>query len=567
MTFGYDDYNVAIICPLEVEMSAMRYMLDEEHVRLPGKDNDHNRYILGKLGKHNVAIGYLPQGSQGIGAAAIVATDMRRTFTSIQLRLLVGIGGGTPSPKNDIYLGDVVVGMPDDIHGGVVQYDLGKQTVDGFKRQGFLCPPPVAWRTAVVEMQSDYTAKSNKISEFILQMLETYPKLRKYSRPAPELDVLFPPDIEHRQGESTCDDCGKDKAISRRGVTDPQIFYGTIASGDSVIKNAYERDALSTASGGALCFEMEAAGLSNELPCVVIRGICDYADSHKNDVWHPYAAAAAAACAKELLTCIDLAPVPTVPTLKSYYLVPRQQATNFFGREEELVQISSFFNKETETSRILVLHAMGGQGKTQIALKYCHRARKKYRGIFWINSSLASSAAQSLVTIAHSLDASAVAGLSNEAKADFVRHTLERWDGLWLMVLDNCDNPTYFEDVEHFIPQGGKGNVLFTSRHQGLRELGHLIEIPPMPNDPGVALLLHRYRNINTSQYQLQATPIVKRLGGLALALDQASAYLEYKGIPIGNLSDFLEQYEDNRKKVLQHTAEHFWRYTKINDA
>lgn len=53
---------------------------------------------------------------------------------------------------------------------------------------------------------------------------------------------------------------------------------------------------------------MEAAGLSNGFPCVVIRGICDYADSHKNDQWHPYAAAVAAACAKELLTYMDLVP-------------------------------------------------------------------------------------------------------------------------------------------------------------------------------------------------------------------------------------------------------------------
>jgi hypothetical protein len=147
--------------------------------------------ILGKMGDHNVAIGYMPQGSQGIGAAATVATDTRITFTSIQLRLLVCIGGGIPSKKNDIRLGDVVLGMPDGIHGGVVQYDLGKRTVDAFERKGFLCPPPDEWRTAVVEMKSDHEVKSNHIAEFLSKML--------------------------------------------------------------------------------------AAGLSNEFPCVVIRGICDYA--------------------------------------------------------------------------------------------------------------------------------------------------------------------------------------------------------------------------------------------------------------------------------------------------
>jgi len=110
---NYDDYTIAIICPQEMEMSAMRYMLDDEHVRLPKTDINRSMYILGRVSNHNVAIGYLPRGSEIIGAAATVATDMRKTFPSIQLSLLVGIGGGIPSTKNDIRLGDVVVGMPD----------------------------------------------------------------------------------------------------------------------------------------------------------------------------------------------------------------------------------------------------------------------------------------------------------------------------------------------------------------------------------------------------------------------------------------------------------------------
>lgn len=220
----YDDYTVGIISPLEVEMTAVRYMLNEEHVRLPRKDGDRNRYILGKMGDHNVAIGYLPQGSQGVSAAATVATDMRRTFSSIQLRLLVGIGGGIPSKKNDIRLGDVVVGMPDGIHGGVVQYDLGKRTIDGFERKGFLCPPPDEWRTAVVEMKSDHEAKSNRIVEFLSQMLEAFPKLQKYSRPASNLDILFPPDTQHIRDELTCDKCDKNKAIPLEARPRPRYF-------------------------------------------------------------------------------------------------------------------------------------------------------------------------------------------------------------------------------------------------------------------------------------------------------------------------------------------------------
>jgi hypothetical protein len=75
------------------------------------------------------------------------------------------------------------------------------------------------------------------------------------------------------------------------------------------MKDGVSRDRLSAELGGVLCFEMEAAGLMNEFSCLVIRGICDYADSHKNKTWQPYAAATAASCAKELLLLIAAAQV------------------------------------------------------------------------------------------------------------------------------------------------------------------------------------------------------------------------------------------------------------------
>ncbi|OSS48405.1 hypothetical protein B5807_07871 [Epicoccum nigrum] len=82
------------------------------------------------------------------------------------------------------------------------------------------------------------------------------------------------------------------------------VHYGTIASGNQVMKDAFERDRANAQLGGVLCFEMEAAGLMNTFPCLVIRGICDYSDSHKNDKWQPYAAGIAAAYAKEVLSVV-----------------------------------------------------------------------------------------------------------------------------------------------------------------------------------------------------------------------------------------------------------------------
>jgi nucleoside phosphorylase len=94
------------------------------------------------------------------------------------------------------------------------------------------------------------------------------------------------------------------------------VHYGTIASGNQVMRSAAERDRVSAELGGVLCFEMEAAGLMNSFPSLVIRGICDYADSHKNKRWQPYAAATAAACAKEVLSVIPPAEVAKTHTVK-----------------------------------------------------------------------------------------------------------------------------------------------------------------------------------------------------------------------------------------------------------
>ena len=70
---------------------------------------------------------------------------------------------------------------------------------------------------------------------------------------------------------------------------DPTIHYGLIASGNQLMKDAVIRAKLS-AENGVLCFEMEAAGLMNNFPCLVIRGIFNYSDSHNNEEWEGYAA-------------------------------------------------------------------------------------------------------------------------------------------------------------------------------------------------------------------------------------------------------------------------------------
>jgi hypothetical protein len=106
-----------------------------------------------------------------------------------------------------------------------------------------------------------------------------------------------------------------------RPLEDPFIHYGLIASGDQVMRHSATRERLRKELN-VLCFEMEAAGLIDDFLCLVVRGICDYANSHKNKLWQGYAAATAAAYAKELLSVIprNLVGIPTaVETTKTSY--------------------------------------------------------------------------------------------------------------------------------------------------------------------------------------------------------------------------------------------------------
>lgn len=153
---------------------------------------------------------------------------------------------------------------------------------------------------------------------YIEKMLEKYPVMRKkgYSHPGPSADRLFQVEYPHTAGKS-CPKCDPAAEVNREPRADesPVIHYGTIASGNTVIKSAQTRDIIRDRHG-AICLEMEAAGLMNNFPCIVIRGISDYADSHKNDRWPSFAAATAAACAKELLEHIQPKAIEAEPAVK-----------------------------------------------------------------------------------------------------------------------------------------------------------------------------------------------------------------------------------------------------------
>ncbi|KAH7221739.1 hypothetical protein BKA60DRAFT_595591 [Fusarium oxysporum] len=307
-----DLYTIAWIASLPIERAAATALLHEIHDEPDGfvqHEADNNSYSWGRIGEHNIVIASLQAGVYGTISAATTASDLICSLPHIRFGLLVGIGGGIAKPDEDqdIRLGDIVVSQPDGMTGGVVQYDFGKAKADGcWEQKGSLNKPPPVLLHALASLQARHERMPSRIPGLLETMWNANNRFmakgkRNYTHPGAENDRLYKPEYSH-VGGGTCSKCDSEWEVEReeRESTDPEIHYGIIASGDSLIKDAATRDKLSDRQQ-FLCVEMEAAGLMDKFPCLVIRGICDYADSHKNDRWQRYAAATATAFAVELL--------------------------------------------------------------------------------------------------------------------------------------------------------------------------------------------------------------------------------------------------------------------------
>jgi nucleoside phosphorylase len=298
----YENYTIAWICALKIEVLAAMFMLDKRHDGVfSTKYGDENHYIPGTIGRHNVIIVALPKKTTGTVSAAILVGSLKTNFRNIRYGLMVGIGAGVPGRnlKPDIRLGDVIVAAPGDESSnaqGVLAYELGKESVNGFVNIGYIQPTDRRLRSAIeaLETEAEYTGY-----DLLGPYLARFRENTRFLPPGPDSDHLYEAEKTGKPGTEIY------RLIRRepRQFEGPAIHYGLIASGNKVIKNAKLRDAMRD-KYNITCFEMEAAGLLNTLPVAVIRGVSDYADSHKNDTWHEYAASTAAAYARCLLDYI-----------------------------------------------------------------------------------------------------------------------------------------------------------------------------------------------------------------------------------------------------------------------
>ncbi|KAH6880031.1 caspase domain-containing protein [Thelonectria olida] len=586
----HDEYTVAWICALHIEMAAARAMLDKTHGDLPRQDNDSNTYTLGSIKDHNIVIACLPTSQYGTNNAANVLTHLIRTFPSIHLALMVGIGGGVPL-NADIRLGDIVVGTK------VIQHDLGKLVGDK-QIQPTAIPRTLQpfLGTAISTLQSKHELSPFQVSSILGERFQGRPE---YGRPSSP-DRLFQAAYDHEPATPTCDGCDQSKLVlrGRRVSNDPMIHYGAIASGNQVIRHGITRDDIAGRLH-VICFEMEAAGLMDLLPCLPIRGICDYSDSHKNKKWQRYAALTAAAYASELLDVLPVAEAHSkaiyVPkrhkigfeqnnqchanprSQERHFMVPFGRNREFVGREAILLQLLEKTppSADGDDCQRIAIEGLGGVGKTQIALEAVFRVRDEYPdcSVFWVPAVDATSFENAYRGIGRQLKVNGI----DEAKADvgiLVKTALSESTSSWLLVIDNADDvESLFGDAKtaslaKWLPFNRNGSIVFTTRNHEVTvgldiPTSNVFTVGEMSRDESIKMLQRNIKESQAPDFE-HATSLLDFLVDLPLAIKQASAYMAKTGISTAKYLEYCRSSDKRLIKLLSKDFEDRGRYEKI---
>lgn len=230
--------------------------------------------------------------------------------------------------------------------------------------------------------------------------------------------------------------------------------------------------------------------------------------------------------------------------------VPKKALTYFVARKKISEEMDEWLRDDTKKARVVLL-GTGGSGKTQLALDYCRKLEESvsFTAVLWIDASSPTSVMQSYKLIASkTLKGSGNSG-DNEENMTVVHEALQELQGRWLVVFDNFDEPGSFNNpiINFYIPNANNGSVLFTSRHADSKRLGHVVKISEMSEEESLDLLLRR--RPASSDERAEGMKIAAKLGYLALALDQAGAYIRARNL---SLTEFMSHYRKRKKVILK---------------
>ncbi|KAK4945477.1 hypothetical protein LTR10_015373 [Elasticomyces elasticus] len=376
------DFEIALVCALQKEADAVLSLFDG-HWRDHGgeftkPEGSTNIYWTGWIGSHNVVLVQLP--GMGITNAAGVAGGVLPCFPRIRLSLVVGICGGVPGrTEKEMILGDVVISTRIVQLGPASRYPDALIKKDTYEYQVGRHNPEILAFLMQVQGNEGLNRLQDGLEKYVHKLREKEPE--KYEDPGVDNDQLYAAGYRHKhQRRTECDICSRceryedpvcetarkstcsqlgcdpSKLVNRKRLQtmtpttngvggrlekrvrldnaapspEPLIHFGPVGSGDWVFKSQIHRDSINTE---VIAYEMEGLGVSHNLPSLVIKGVCDYADSHKNKDWQNYAAATAAACMKAILDAW-----PKVDTTSVSHPLKDQEEEKEAQKEKERLQ-------------------------------------------------------------------------------------------------------------------------------------------------------------------------------------------------------------------------------------
>ncbi|KAF4630008.1 hypothetical protein G7Y89_g8133 [Cudoniella acicularis] len=254
---------------------------------------------------------------------------------------------------------------------------------------------------------------------------------------------------------------------------------------------------------------------------------------------------------------LALSPAPS----RHYHVPNGRLVREFIGRNAILEKIKVAFSSERRYGpHVVVLRGIGGQGKTQIALEYCRRAKEEgVDAIFWVDATSEDTVKKSFQTITENIKSPKDFVTENEV-IEYILDRFRDWQGSWLMVFDNYDDAKTFDTIREFIPEGNTGCILLTSRHTTsdylASDLDSAIELGGLPEEEALDLLWKTSGLTMVKQTRagiFDTKHIVQRLAYHPLAITQAGSYIRQQKI---RMDQFMGHYDAKREKILKHTPQ-----------
>ncbi|KAF7510532.1 hypothetical protein GJ744_006378 [Endocarpon pusillum] len=597
-------FEIAIICALPLEAECVRCVFDrcweDEGKDYRKAQGDPNAYTTGLIGKHNVVLAHMP--GMGTVSGSGVAASLRTSFPRVKLALVIGICGGVPydtESGEEILLGDIIISQ------ALVQYDFGKKYPEGFSERNTvgdnLGRPSLEIRSSFAQLKTFQNRKS--MEKKIVTYLEgLQSQLPRANHPGPGTDRLYKPSYLHKHHRSVvgvpCDHCaqGKEKIcatalrmnceelgceennlVNRKRLANdqglqPVVHFGKMGSGNTVMKSAEDRDRLAQRDG-IIAFEMEGAGVWDQLPSIVIKGVCDYADSHKNKQWQSCAAATAAACMKAFLMKWTAGENFSEETPSDrLWCVPFNRLQQFIGRKDEIEMLERKLFQSSGCSRIAVL-GLGGVGKSRIALELAYRTKlhRPLYSVFWVRAMDALTFEEDMYKIGMRLKIPGIettdsyqmgkrSGIEDK-KLDvkiLVRQRLSHEStGPWLMIIDNADDEAIWGTdsiLTECLPESPTGAILVTTRNRQVATdlVGkESVELGEMNEDEATKMLRSLLSKPETHTDLNAILIMLQKLTYLPLAIVQAAAYINKNNVSIRAYLELLCDTDENVIKLL----------------